>query len=110
MESSEANAVSGELKELHDYVTRLKHRKEVGVRYMKSWEFEQMWRKEGKAEGKAEALLDILEELGKVPKALEDRVRSETDSGIIGRWLKLVVKVNSIAEFETELLSKKEED
>lgn len=70
---------------------------------MKSWEFEQMWREEGKAE----ALLDILEEMGEVPKALEDRVRSETDSEVISRWLKLAVKVNSFAEFENELLSKK---
>lgn len=103
MESSETNAVSGELKELHDYVTRLKHKKEVGVRCMKSWEFERMWREEGKAE----ALLDILEEMGEVPKALEDRVRSETDSEVISRWLKLAVKVNSFAEFENGLLSKK---
>lgn len=110
VESSEANAVSEELKELHDYVTRIKHRKEVGVRYMKSWEFERMWREEGKAEGKAEALLDILEEMGKVPESLEDRVRSETDPEVIGRWLKFAVKVNSLAEFEKELLSKKEED
>ncbi len=77
--------------------------KEVGVRYMKSWEFERMWREVGKAE----ALLDILEEMGEVPKALEDRVRSETDSEVISRWLKLAVKVNSFAEFENELLSKK---
>lgn len=106
MESSEANAVSGEIKEIHDYVTRIKHRKEVGVRYMKSWEFERMWR----AEGKVEALLDILEERGKVPKALEDRLRSETDSMLLGRWLKLAVKVNSIAEFENGIFPKKEEE
>ncbi len=36
-------------------------------------------------------------------------VRSETDSEVISRWLKLAVKVNSFAEFENELI-KKEED
>lgn len=34
-------------------------------------------------------------------------VRSETDSEVISRWLKLAVKVNSFAEFENELIKKK---
>ncbi len=59
-ESKEENAVSEELKELHCYVTSIKHRKEVGVRYMKSWELEKMWRKEAREEGLAEG-----RELGK---------------------------------------------
>lgn len=37
-------------------------------------------------------------------------VRSETDTEVIIRWLKLAVKVNSFVEFENELLSKEEED
>ncbi len=36
-------------------------------------------------------------------------VRSETDTEVFARWLKLAVKVNSFAEFENELI-KKEED
>ncbi len=38
------------------------------------------------------------------------RVRNETHTEVIGKWLKFAIKVNSIAEFENELLSKKEED
>ena len=63
-ESTEENATTEELRSLHRYVNTIKKKKEVGVRYMKSWELEQMWRREarveglaeGKAEGKAEAL------------------------------------------------------
>ena len=37
-------------------------------------------------------------------------VRSETDTEVIVRWLKLAVIVNCLVDFVYELLSKKEED
>lgn len=72
VESKEENAVSEELKELHRYVTRIKRRKEVGVRYMKSWELEKMWRREAREEGRKEGIgqgrVDTLQEMIKMTR------------------------------------------
>ena len=46
------NAVNPSIRRLHQIVTRVKHNEEVGVRYMKAWEYE-MWIKE-KAEKEGE--------------------------------------------------------
>lgn len=50
--SSFENAKTKELRTLHEYVDRIKHKKEVGVRYMKSWEIEKMLREQGWREGR----------------------------------------------------------
>lgn len=105
--SVEDNAMTEELKELHQYVTAIKRKKEVGVRYMKSWELEWMWKKEGREEGREEArelgrqfILDLLANIGDVPDALNEKISCETNMEILARWHKLAAKVKSISEFE----------
>lgn len=106
--SIEENATTEELKDLHQYVTTIKKKKEVGVRYMKSWELEQMWRKEARKEGLAEGLqkgkiqsiIELLEYMGEVPDLMRERIEGETDEATLSRWLKLAAKVESFSEFE----------
>lgn len=110
-ESKEENAVTRELKELHEYIVSIKRRKEVGVRYMKSWEFEQMWRQEGREEGLAEGrtegqiqdILDLLGDLGTVPDSLADRISEESDAVVLRRWVRLAAKAESHADFEENM-------
>ena len=55
MEDTRAeNAVTPELRELHDMVTQVKCDKEVGLAYMKAYELEQRLLRQGREEGRAE--------------------------------------------------------
>lgn len=47
---------------IHHFVEKLKHKKEVGINYMKSWELEKMYRQQGLAEG-IKALVTTCQEL-----------------------------------------------
>lgn len=62
--TNEKNAVNSALKDIHHGVNRIKSDGEVGVRYMKSWEIEEIARQEGHKAGVidvAKNLLDILD-------------------------------------------------
>ena len=48
------NAVTPELRELHEMVTQVKCDKEVGLAYMKSYELEQRLLRQGREEGREE--------------------------------------------------------
>ena len=52
-DSRERNAVSDVMKRLHQIVGRVKNNEEVGVRYMKAIEYEDMIREKAEAEGRA---------------------------------------------------------
>lgn len=56
-------------------------------------------RRISKAEGKAEAMLEILSEMGNVPEDLRNRILSETDMPTLSAWLKLSIKAESVEMF-----------
>ena len=64
-------------------------------------------RQEGRAsgiiEGKIEDILELLEELGNIPKQLIQRISKETNSDILNKWLKCAAKASSFAEFEAKM-------
>lgn len=49
--STEDNVTNPDLASIQQLVTKVKHKKEVGINYMKSWEVEEMVRKEGYQDG-----------------------------------------------------------
>ena len=53
----------------------------------------------GRAEGRADAILQLLSECGEVPRDVKDRILSERDIDTLGRWLKIAAKAESIQEF-----------
>lgn len=55
---------------------------------------------DGTAEGKAEYVIELLEECGEVPVSLQELVMSETDLSILKVWLKLASKVETVDEFQ----------
>ncbi len=58
---------------------------------------------EGKAEGKAEAVLDLLMERGEVSEELKRRILSEDDIQVLKRWLKLAAKSESVEVFANNM-------
>ena len=107
-ESAEA-AGSERIKLIHECVRKIKSSEEMGVKYMQSWE-EKIYerdkgREEGRTIGKAESILDILQELGEVPEKLKDRILAQQDLSILEGWLKAAIKVSSIEEFEKSIQS-----
>ena len=61
--------------------------------------FENQGIEKGKAEGKAEDIVELLEEHGIVPEWLKERIMQETDLDKLKTLHKLSAKVESIEEF-----------
>ena len=57
-------------------------------------------RAEGKAEGKAEDILDLLEEFGQVPTGLREKICDQKDMETLRSWHKLAARVHTIEEFD----------
>lgn len=51
-------------------------------------------------EGKIEDILELLGDLGKIPQYVTGRIRQETDSEQLGKWLKCAARSSSMEEFE----------
>ena len=55
------------------------------------------------AEGKAESIVDLLEEYGIVQDKLKEEIFKQKDLQILKEWLKLAVKVESVEEFAQQI-------
>lgn len=93
-----------------EYVMRLqesihfvKQSREMGERFMLLELVLQRERREGKAEGKAEVVLEFLGAIGQVPEELRSRILSETNLDILGDWVRLAAKVMSVDAFIKEI-------
>lgn len=53
----------------------------------------------GRMEGKIEDILELLEELGKIPQWMTARIRQETDQEQLRKWHKCAAKASNIEEF-----------
>ena len=60
--TTEENVTNKDIETIHQLVEKVKCRKEVGIRYMKSWELEQIYRSEAKEEGLTEGRKEGLAE------------------------------------------------
>ena len=59
--------------------------------------------KKGRAEGRAEFILELLEMKGSVPEELQKRIRSERNTDQLRQWFRLAVKSKSVREFQEQL-------
>ena len=65
-----------------------------------TWEArEKLIKRDSKAEGKAEAVIELLKDLGEVPEWLENEIYAEMDPSVLGKLLKMAAKTDSIEEF-----------
>ena len=60
-------------------------------------------RAEGKAEGKVEDILDLLEEYGTVPDSLKEKIQAQKDLDILRQWHKMAARTDSIEMFEGQI-------
>lgn len=83
----------------------MRYRREVNLKLRRDRKAEDDYvrycgREEGKAEGKAEAVLQLLGELGSVPQDMEARIRGERDQSTLSGWLSCAARVKSIVQFQ----------
>ncbi len=75
-----------------EYEYRLKVKRDTRAR-------ESYVRKEGIAIGKAEDILELLEELGNISESMQEAIMNEKDIELLTKWHKLAAKAESIEEF-----------
>ena len=54
---------------------------------------------DGVKTGKADAILELLEDYGEIPQKLRDRIHEEKKLDVLKQWLKLAAKAASLEEF-----------
>ena len=79
------------------------HLKAVRDRYGEDAYVRDQGRAEGIALGRAEAVLQLLKDLGEVPETLKTRIQKETDLQMLSRWLNVAARAESIGEFEQKM-------
>ena len=60
-------------------------------------------REEGFSAGKADAILELLEDIGTIPEEIRERIHNEKDSKVLNGWLKQAAKAESIDEFVSKM-------
>ena len=55
---------------------------------------------EGWKDGRAEAVIELLEDLGELSDSLRNCIVEQTDLELLKKWLKVAAKAESIEEFE----------
>lgn len=58
----------------------------------------------GKAEGKAEAILELLANMGEISDELRSRVMKQKDMNVLSAWLRLAARCSTAEEFEKTIL------
>ena len=58
---------------------------------------------EGVIAGKAEDILELLEDIGTIPEEVRERIHNEKDIKVLNSWLKLAAKAESIDEFVSKM-------
>lgn len=60
-------------------------------------------RNEGRAEGKAEAILYLLEEKGEITREFRNRITGEADAAILKKWILVAAKAESVEAFKKDM-------
>jgi hypothetical protein len=102
-ESTKENVVNQNLKDIQGMMDDIKMDTQKGVRYMQSWEIENICFEKGVAQGKQDAIIDLLDIFGKIPSDLESAIREEKRPEVLTGWLKVARRVDSISEFEENI-------
>ena len=77
----------------------VKSDRKLEVNYMLFQELIDQERKDAKAEGKAEDILELLSEYGPVPEKIRNRVLEERDLKVLKGYLKAAAGAKSMDEF-----------
>ena len=64
---------------------------------------EKTWLAEGVVTGKAQSVMELLEDLGTVPDEIKEKILNEKNPESLNEWLKAAAKADSIEEFLTKI-------
>ena len=64
---------------------------------------EKKWLAEGVVTGKAQSVMELLEDLGTVPDEIKEKILNEKNPESLNEWLKAAAKADSIEEFLTKI-------
>ncbi len=104
LEGSGGNFQDEYVEQLQTAVRQVKASREMEERFMLLEELLMDEREAGRAEGLAEAVLDLLQELsGEIPESLKQQIQVEKDSDVLKRYLKTASSVGSVEEFTAKL-------
>lgn len=91
------------VKRLQASIRKIKSSREMEGCFMIFEEMLRDERAEGKAEGKAESILKLLEDIGNVSKNLQDKILQEKNLEVLDRWVRLAAKADSIEQFAGQI-------
>lgn len=97
------------VKEIEDEVNTARDQKEWRVEYMTLFLRDQENYRTGKAEGKAEDILELLEECGSVSETLKEVIYSQNDLEVLKKWFKIAMRVSTVEEFVERISTEKVE-
>ena len=97
------STASQKIRRIHRRVCAVRESEKAGVKYMQRWEEIAYAREDGKIEGKIEgraaSILELLEEKEPVPVVLREEIIAEESEEVLKRWLQAASHAESIEEF-----------
>lgn len=97
------SSASQKIRRIHRRVCAVRESEKAGVKYMQRWEEIAYAREDGKIEGKIEgraaSILELLEEKEPVPVVLREEIIAEESEEVLKRWLQAASHAESIEEF-----------
>ena len=99
LSESETDFEDDFVEKLQNTIRRIKSNREIEERFMIFEEMLRDERAEGKAEAVLEMLLELMNDLGEIPDELRNRITSEKDLETLKKWLRLAARSESLDEF-----------
>ena len=99
LSESETDFEDDFVEKLQDTIRRIKSNREMEERFMIFEEMLRDERAEGKAEAVLEMLLELMSNLGEIPDELRNRITSEKDLETLKKWHRLAARSESLDEF-----------
>ena len=111
IENSTDQYVETVQEEAIEKIVELKKSRDLEAKYMTLGEWmdeeaakeKEIGRNEGRAEGIAEAILDVLSLKGNISTDCRERITAEENVGVLKTWLHLAVEVASLEEFKAKM-------
>ena len=94
------------VKKVRTYAKSMKNVEEAVFEIVRKDEYEkglQEGIQEGVIAGKAEAIIELLEDISTIPDKVRERIHNEKDIKVLNSWLKLAAKAESIDEFVSKM-------
>ena len=99
LSESETDFEDDFVEKLQNTIRRIKSNREMEERFMIFEEMLRAERAEGKAEAVLEMLLELMSNLGEIPDELRNRITSEKDLETLKKWHRLAARSESLDEF-----------